>query len=138
MPGDDFEIVDNDKRTLARHSLGRLKALAPTFPEGSPRRLACMELIAEREQALGLEAQRTALRRSNIAVAISVAAFVLPPAAFVSWIFLKPPEPVAQRAVVPERKSPAVVRPVARPSPSPSPVEAPPLPESLSVPPVTE
>ena len=97
-----------------------------------------MELIAEREQALGLEAQRTALRRSNIAVAISVAAFVLPPAAFVSWIFLKPHEPVAQRAVVPERKSPAVVRPVARPSPSPSPVEAPPLPESLSAPPVTE
>ncbi len=136
MPGGDFEIVDNDKRQLARHSLERLKALAPTFAEGSSRRLACMELIAEREQAALLQAQRTALRRSTAALVVSVAALVGPPGAFVAWWLSQPADPLPQRVPAVERKTATVPRPLPKPSPSPSPFEAAPLPSSLSEPPV--
>ncbi len=113
----DFELVDNEKRHLARHSLARLKALAPTFAERSRQRLACVELIAEREQALAQAALLLAARRANLAIILAVVALVVPVVLFVVWTMLQP-EP----GRVPVRKSPPVVQ--STPTPEPTPEEA--------------
>ncbi len=134
----DFELVDNEKRHLARHSLARLKALAPTFAERSRERLACVELIAEREQALAHAALSLAGRRANLALILAVVALVVPVILFVVWTMLQP-EP----GRVPVRKLPPIVK--STPTPEPSLVEEPepettpePLPPSLGeLPPTT-
>ena len=84
----EFEIVENKKSELARHSLDRLKALAPTFPERSLHRLACMELISERERAAAREILRVAGRRASLALLLSIVALVAPVIIFVAWTFL--------------------------------------------------
>lgn len=133
----EFEIVDNKKSELARHSLERLKALAPTFPERSLHRLACMELIAERERAATREVVRVAGRRASLALLLSIVALVAPVIIFVAWSFLiqdrealpfmKRPEPVVIEALVMERPAPT---PLPTPIPTPEPV-AEPLPPLL-------
>jgi hypothetical protein len=85
----DFELVDNEKRHLARHSLARLKALAPTFAERSRQRLACVELIAEREQAIAQAAISVASRRSTLALVLAVVALVVPVILFVVWTMIQ-------------------------------------------------
>jgi hypothetical protein len=110
----DFELVDNEKRHLARHSLPRLKALAPTFPERSRERLACVELIAEREQALAQAALTMAARRSTWALFLAVVALVVPILLFVAWTMFQ-----QQPAEEPRFERP---RPVVRATPLPIPV----------------
>lgn len=126
----DFELVDNEKRHLARHSLARLKALAPTFPERSRERLACVELIAEREQALAQAALKMAAKRSTWALFLAVVALVAPVVLFVAWTMLQQRPAEKTRFERP--------RPVARATPAPTPVPGPepektpePLPPSL-------
>ena len=82
----DFEIVDNERRELSRHSLERLKALAPTFPEPSAKRLACVELIAAREQAIAQTEVRVAARRASLALTIAVIALLLPFLLLGGWL----------------------------------------------------
>ena len=95
----DFELVDNEKRHLSRHSLARLKALAPTFSERSRERLACVELIAEREQALAQVAVKVAARRSMWALAALRAKFLSAP-------ILRPaPALSARRGKIPASRS---------------------------------
>lgn len=129
----DFELVDNEKRHLARHSLARLKALAPTFPERSRERLACVELIAEREQALAQVALKIAARRSMWALFLSVVALVVPVILFVAWTVVQQREAEAARF---ERPKPPAPRFTATPSPTseptPEPMNTPePLPPAL-------
>jgi hypothetical protein len=129
MEEPEFEIVDNKKSELARHSLDRLKALAPTFPERSLHRLACMELISERERATAREILRVAGRRASLALLLSIVALVAPVIIFVAWTFLiqdgvaipflEKPEPVPLAAQVVSRSTPAPVR---VPTPVPEPV----------------
>lgn len=113
----DFELVDNEKRHLARHSLARLKALAPTFPERSRQRLACVELIAEREQALAQAALSLASRRANLAIILAVVALVVPVILFVVWTMLQQDD-----RRVPARKAPPAVQ--STPTPEPTPIAA--------------
>lgn len=115
----DFELVDNEKRHLARHSLARLKALAPTFPERSRERLACVELIAEREQALAQAALKMAARRSTWALFLSVVALVVPVILFVAWTMFQ--QTSAEEARY-ERARP-LVRSTPNPTPEPEPKE---------------
>lgn len=124
MEEPEFEIVENKKSELARHSLDRLKALAPTFPERSLHRLACMELIAERERAAAREILRVAGRRASLALLLSIVALVAPVILFVAWTFLlnegelvpflKKPEPVLIEV-------PVVPKVVSTPAPTPFP-----------------
>lgn len=130
----DFELVDNEKRHLARHSLARLKALAPTFPERSRERLACVELIAEREQALAQAALKIAARRSTWALFLAVVALVVPVILFVAWTMFQQNTIEETRY---ERPRP-VIRSTPIPTPSPEPTSEPepeqtpePLPPSL-------
>lgn len=113
----DFELVDNEKRHLARHSLARLKALAPTFAERSRQRLACVELIAEREQAIAQAAISVASRRSTLALILAVVALVVPVVLFVVWTMVQ--EPPGRPAL---KKIPPVAQSTPPPVPSPTPV----------------
>jgi hypothetical protein len=112
----DFELVDNEKRHLARHSLARLKALAPTFPERSRQRLACVELIAEREQAIAQAALNVASRRSTLALLVAVVALVVPVILFVVWTMIQdqPKRPLVKKSL-----------PVAKSTPTPFPLPTP-------------
>ena len=128
----DFELVDNEKRHLARHSLARLKALAPTFPERSRERLACVELIAEREQAFAQLALKPAARRSMWALFLAVVALVVPIILFVAWTVFQ--HRVAEEAQFPRLKP--IVRSTPTPTPTPEPTPEPektpePLPPTL-------
>jgi len=124
----DFELVDNEKRHLARHSLARLKALAPTFAERSRQRLACVELIAEREQAIAQAAISVASRRSTLALILAVVALVVPVVLFVVWTMIQDPP----RRPVPKKPAPVpVATPTPLPTPTPEPEEPEPTPEPL-------
>lgn len=127
----DFELVDNEKRHLARHSLARLKALAPTFPERSRQRLACVELIAEREEAIAQAAISVAARRSTLAIVLAVVALVVPVVLFVFWTMIQ-----EKPARLPAKKSAPVSQSTPTPLPTPEIPEEPestpePLPPSL-------
>lgn len=153
MEEPDFEIVDNKKSELARHSLDRLKALAPTFPERSLQRLACMELISERERAAAREILRVAGRRASLALLLSIVALVVPVIIFVVWTFglqeragmpaLEQVQPVASAAPAVMRATPPPEPlPTATPEPEPVAEPLPPLllfePASPLVEPATE
>jgi hypothetical protein len=125
MDDADFELVDNEKRHLARHSLARLKALAPTFAERSRQRLACVELIAEREQAIAQAAISVASRRSTLALVLAVVALVVPVVLFVIWTMIQdaPRRPVLKKSV-----------PVVEATPTPYPLPTPESEEPESTP----
>lgn len=120
MEDSGFEIVDNEKMRLSRHSLERLKALAPTFPERSSQRLACVELIAAREQALALTAIRTASRRASLALTVGVLAILLPLVYIGGWFLFRSMQPVPEPV---RKRAPVVARPLPTSTPSPSPEE---------------
>jgi hypothetical protein len=123
----DFELVDNEKRHLARHSLARLKALAPTFAERSRQRLACVELIAEREQAIAQAAISVASRRSTLALILAVVALVVPVVLFVVWTMIQdqPRRPVLKKPMPAVESTPSLL---------PTPISAPEEPESTPEP----
>jgi hypothetical protein len=126
----EFEILDNDKRNYSGYSLERLKALAPTLPERSRQRLACMELIAERERMIANATIRTAARRSMQALVLAVLSLVV--SVSFSVVF---PIFYSQNQAFPPKKAPT------RPSPSPSPdssMTPEPLPPLFSVPAAAE
>lgn len=127
----EFEILDNDKRNYSGYSLERLKALAPTLPERSRQRLACMELIAERERMIANAAIRTASRRSMQAFVLALISLVVSVSFAVVFPIL-----YSQKQAVQPKKAPT------RPSPSPTPdissSTPEPLPPLFSVPPATE
>jgi hypothetical protein len=123
----DFELVDNEKRHLARHSLARLKALAPTFAERSRQRLACVELIAEREQAIAQAAISVASRRSTLALVLAVVALVVPVILFVVWTMIQD----QPRRVILKKTMPTMA---ATPTPTPMPTRTPEEPESTPEP----
>jgi len=126
----DFELVDNEKRHLSRHSLARLKALAPTFPERSRERLACVELIAEREQALAQVALKIAARRSMWALFLSVVALVVPIILFVAWTMFQ--QRAEEENPLPRPKPVMRNTPTPTPTPEPEPEKTPePLPPNL-------
>jgi hypothetical protein len=128
----DFEVVDNEKRHLARHSLARLKALAPTFPERSRERLACVELIAEREQALAHAALKIAARRSMWALFLSVVALVVPIILFVAWTMFQQQDREEVRFTRPKPVVRSMPTPTQTPEPEPEPEKTPePLPPTL-------
>ena len=133
----EFEIVDNDKRNFSRYPLERLKAIAPTYAERSPQRLACVELIAEREHALAQGEIRQAAKRAKLALILSVISLVVAVGFVIVFPILRP--------VV--REQPAVVRRATAYKPPTARVVAPvelqeerepePLPPLLSAPPPT-
>ena len=132
MEDNDFELVDNEKRHLARHSLARLKALAPTFPERSRERLACVELIAEREQALAQAALTMAARRSTWALFLAVVALVVPIILFVAWTVFQQKTAEDFRFAKPLPVARNTPTPTPRAEPEPEPEKTPePLPPSL-------
>ena len=130
MDDSDFELVDNEKRHLARHSLARLKALAPTFAERSRQRLACVELIAEREEALAQAALSLATRRANLAIMLAVVALVVPVILFVVWTMLQP-----DPRLVPVRKNPPAAQSTPTPEATPEVVDEEPMPTPEPLPP---
>ena len=133
MDENEFEIVENKKSQLARHSLERLKALAPTFPERSRERLACVELIAEREQAMARVALREASRRATLALFLSVVALVVPVILFVAWTFLQSkPQTIPRPLEKPRPVSISTPTPIPIPIPEPPPSEV--VPESTPEP----
>ncbi len=133
----EFEIVDNDKRNFSRLPLERLKAIAPTYAERSSQRLACVELIAEREQALAQGEIRQAAQRAKWALILSVVSLVVAIGFVIVFPILRPvpkEQPVTVRKAVPYKPlAPVIVKPVdVEPEREPEP-----LPPTLSAPPPT-
>ena len=133
----EFEIVDNDKRNFSRYPLERLKAIAPTYAERSPQRLACVELIAEREHALAQGEIRQAAKRAKLALILSVISLVVAVGFVIVFPILRPvvrEQPVVVRkATAYKPPAPKVVTPVEVQEER----ELEPLPPLLSAPPPT-
>ena len=134
----EFEIVDNDKRNFSRYPLERLKAIAPTYAERSPQRLACVELIAEREQALAQGEIRQAAKRAKWALILSVVSLVVAVGFVIVFPILRPvtrEQPVVvRRATAYKPPVPKVVAPAVEVEEEREPEPLPPL---LSAPPPT-
>jgi hypothetical protein len=136
MEEHEFELVDNARSRFSHHGIDRLKALAPTFPERSPQRLACAELIAEKEREIAANSARTALRRANQALLAAWAGLFTAAVAlgvhFFSW-----QAPRAASTALPPAK-PLAIPPPTRPVSNPEPESTPePLPASLGELPVS-
>ncbi len=133
----EFEIVDNDKRNFSRYPLERLKAIAPTYAERSPQRLACVELIAEREHALAQGEIRQAAKRAKLALILSVISLVVAVGFVIVFPILRP---VVREQPVVVRRATAYKPPTARvvaPVEVQEEREPEPLPPLLSAPPPT-
>jgi len=133
----EFEIVDNDKRNFSRYPLERLKAIAPTYAERSPQRLACVELIAEREHALAQGEIRQAAKRAKLALILSVISLVVAVGFVIVFPILRP---VVREQPVVVRRATAYKPPAARvvaPVELQEEREPEPLPPLLSAPPPT-
>ena len=126
MQEPDFEFVDNARTGLAKYSLERLKTIAPTFRERSAERLACVELIAEKERELALVQVGAVSRRASLALTLSLVAIVWPILLLAAWFYFQP----LLRKLGPMRASPPqIVRPM--PTPTPEPIEPESTPEPL-------
>jgi hypothetical protein len=128
MDDQEFELVDNARAGLSQYSLERLKTIAPTFRERSAQRLACVELIAEKERELARLQMGAVSRRASLALIVSLIAILWPVILAVAWFYLQPllmsPEPV--------RVSPtSAVRPLPKPSSTPKLIEPESTPEPL-------
>jgi hypothetical protein len=128
MDNKDFELVDNARAGLSSYSLERLKTIAPTFRERSAQRLACVELIAEKERELARLEMGAVSRKASMALLISLIALFWPILLLVAWFYLQPlfKPPIHAR----ESQTP-MVRPVAKPSPTPEVIEPETTPEPL-------
>ena len=128
MNDQEFELVDNARVGLSQYSLERLKTIAPTFRERSSQRLACVELIAEKERELARLQMGAVSRKASFALVVSLVAILWPIILGVAWFYLQPllkrPEPV--------RSSPKpALRSVPQPSPTPELIEPESTPEPL-------
>jgi len=133
----EFEIVDTDKRNFSRYPLERLKAIAPNYAERSPQRLACEELIAEREHALAQGEIRQAAKRAKLALILSVISLVVAVGFVIVFPILRP---VVREQPVVVRRATAYKPPTARvvaPVELQEEREPEPLPPLLSAPPPT-
>jgi len=128
MDDQEFELVDNARAGLTQYSLERLKTIAPTFRERSAQRLACVELIAEKERELARLQMGAVSRKASLALIVSFIAILWPVVLAVAWFYLRPfslpPEP---RIVNPS----STVRPLPKPSSTPEVIEPESTPEPL-------
>ena len=128
MDDQEFELVDNARAGLSHYSLERLKTIAPTFRERSAQRLACVELIAEKERELARLQMGAVSRKASLALIVSLVAILWPVILAVAWFYLQPLLMPSQ----PVRSSPLpTARPLAKPSPTPELIEPESTPEPL-------
>jgi hypothetical protein len=128
MQEPDFEFVDNARTGLAKYSLERLKTIAPTFRERSAERLACVELIAEKERELALVQMGEVSRRASLALTLSLVAIVWPILLLAAWFYFQP----LLLKLAPTRVSPPqIVRPMPTTTPEPIDIEPESTPEPL-------
>jgi hypothetical protein len=129
MDEQEFEIVDNARVALQHFSLERLKTIAPTFRERSAQRLACVELIAEKERELARSQMGSVSRKASLALIVSLVAILWPIIFGVAWFYLQPllkrPEPVrssakpALHSVPQQSPTPELIEPESTPEPLP-------------------
>ena len=128
MDDQEFELVDNARAGLSHYSLERLKTIAPTFRERSAQRLACVELIAEKERELARLQMGAVSRRASLALIVSLIAILWPVVLAVAWFYLQPllmpPQPVRANPT-------SAVRPLPKPSPTLEVIEPESTPEPL-------
>jgi hypothetical protein len=128
MDDQEFELVDNARAGLSQYSLERLKTIAPTFRERSAQRLACVELIAEKERELARLQMGAVSRKASLALIVSLIAILWPVILAVAWFYLQP----LLMPTEPVRANPtSAVRPLAKPSPTPELIEPESTPEPL-------
>ena len=128
MDDQEFEIVDNARAGLSQYSLERLKTIAPTFRERSAQRLACVELIAEKERELARLQMGAVSRKASLALIVSLIAILWPVILAVAWFYLQP----LLMPTEPVRTSPTpAVRPLPKPSLTPEVIEPESTPEPL-------
>jgi hypothetical protein len=128
MDDQEFELVDNARVGLSQYSLERLKTIAPTFRERSAQRLACVELIAEKERELARLQMGAVSRRASLALIVSLIAILWPVILAVAWFYLQP----LLMPTEPVRASPLpAARPVAKPNSTPELIEPESTPEPL-------
>ena len=126
MQEPDFEFVDNARTGLAKYSLERLKTIAPTFRERSAERLACVELIAEKEREVARVQMATVSRRASLALTLSLVAVVWPILLVAAWFYF---QPHLQKTSLKRTGSTQTVRSL--PTPTPAPIEPESTPEPL-------
>jgi hypothetical protein len=128
MDDQEFELVDNARVGLSQYSLERLKTIAPKFRERSAQRLACVELIAEKERELARLQIGAVSRRASLALIVSLIAILWPVIFAAAWFYLQP----LLMPTEPVRVSPSpAARPVVKPSPTPEQIEPEATPEPL-------
>ena len=128
MDDQDFELVDNARAGLTQYSLERLKTIAPTFRERSAQRLACVELIAEKERELARLQMGAVSRKASLALIVSFIAILWPVVLAVAWFYLRPlfkPQESVRSSPIP------TAQPVPQPSPTPEVIEPESTPEPL-------
>jgi hypothetical protein len=138
MDDQEFELVDNARAGLSHYSLERLKTIAPTFRERSSQRLACVELIAEKERELARLQMGAVSRKASLALIVSLVAILWPVILAVAWFYL---QPLLMPTETVRAKPTSAVRPLPKPSPTPEVIEPEstpePLPPLLGEPPLT-
>lgn len=131
MLGGDFKFVDNARTGLARFPLERLKTIAPTFPERSAERLACVELIAEKEREAARAQMGAASRRASLALTLSLIAILWPIVILAAWFYFQPlfskPEPVRSKIAPSTRSTPQATPALEPAEPESTPEPLPPL-----------
>ena len=128
MDDQEFELVDNARAGLSQYSLERLKTIAPTFRERSAQRLACVELIAEKERELARLQMGAVSRKASLALIVSFIAILWPVILAVAWFYL---QPLLKRPELIRSSPTPAVRPLSKPSPTPELIEPESTPEPL-------
>jgi hypothetical protein len=128
MDDPEFELVDNARAGLSQYSLERLKTIAPTFRERSAQRLACVELIAEKERELARLQMGAVSRKASLALIVSFIAILWPVILAVAWFYL---QPLLKRPELIRSSPTPAVRPLSKPSPTPELIEPESTPEPL-------
>ena len=128
MDDQEFELVDNARAGLSQYSLERLKTIAPTFRERSAQRLACVELIAEKERELARLQMGAVSRKASLALIVSFIAILWPVILAVAWVYL---QPLLKRPELIRSSPTPAVRPLSKPSPTPELIEPESTPEPL-------
>jgi hypothetical protein len=128
MDDQEFELVDNARAGLSQYSLERLKTIAPTFRERSAQRLACVELIAEKERELARLQMGAVSRKASLALIVSFIAILWPVILAVAWFYL---QPLLKRPELIRSSPTPAVPPLSKPSPTPELIEPESTPEPL-------
>lgn len=128
MDDREFELVDNARAGLSQYSLERLKTIAPTFRERSAQRLACVELIAEKERELARLQMGAVSRKASLALIVSLVAILWPVILAVAWFYL---QPLLMPTETVRAKPTSAVRLLPKPSPTPELIEPESTPEPL-------